>query len=98
MAHVPYEPTTFLEFTGISSVLKHLSPWFVGIGLYALVVGFIVDKYDINMTRFGAEISFANSLILGLLLSFRNRAAFDRWWEARGLWGQLINESRNFAL
>jgi putative membrane protein len=31
------------------------------------------------------------------LLSFRNRAAFDRWWEARSLWGQLINETRNLA-
>jgi putative membrane protein len=30
-------------------------------------------------------------------LSFRNRAAYDRWWQARGLWGQLTNDSRNLA-
>jgi putative membrane protein len=23
--------------------------------------------------------------------------AYDRWWEARGLWGQLTNDSRNLA-
>ena len=30
-------------------------------------------------------------------MSFRNRAAYERWWEARGLWGQLTNDSRNLA-
>jgi putative membrane protein len=30
-------------------------------------------------------------------MGFRNRAAYDRWWEARGLWGQLTNDSRNLA-
>jgi ion channel-forming bestrophin family protein len=30
-------------------------------------------------------------------MGFRNRVAYDRWWEARGLWGQLTNDSRNLA-
>ena len=98
MPDTSHETASFLEFTGIASIVKQLSPWFVGLGLYGLVVGKVVEQYEINLTHFGAEISFANSLILGLLLSFRNRAAFDRWWEARGLWGQLINQSRNYAL
>ena len=39
-----------------------------------------------------------NALILGILLRFRNREAYDRWWEARKLWGQLVNDSRNLCL
>jgi putative membrane protein len=39
-----------------------------------------------------------NTLLLGFLLSFRNRAAYERWWEARGLWGKLTNDSRNLAV
>jgi ion channel-forming bestrophin family protein len=38
-----------------------------------------------------------NALILGVLLNFRNREAYDRWWEARKLWGQLINDSRSLC-
>lgn len=38
------------------------------------------------------------ALVLSPLLTFRNREAYDRWWEARRLWGQLINDSRNLAL
>ncbi len=38
------------------------------------------------------------SLIFGWLLQFRTSTAYDRWWEARKLWGQLVNVSRNIAL
>jgi putative membrane protein len=36
-------------------------------------------------------------LVLSIFLSFRNNACFDRWWEGRKLWGQLIYESRSLA-
>ena len=38
-----------------------------------------------------------NAIVLGVLLGFRNREAYDRWWEARKLWGQLINDSRSLC-
>lgn len=38
------------------------------------------------------------SLIFGGLLNFRTVTAYDRWWEARKLWGTLVNISRNIAL
>lgn len=34
---------------------------------------------------------------IALIVTFRNNAAYDRWWEARGLWGQVVNNSRSFA-
>ena len=34
---------------------------------------------------------------LGILLAFRNNSGYDRWWEARTLWGGLVNQSRTFA-
>ncbi|MBM4071344.1 MAG: hypothetical protein FJ271_20765 [Planctomycetes bacterium] len=36
--------------------------------------------------------------VLGLFLGFRTNTAYDRWWEGRKLWGQLVNESRNLAI
>ncbi|MBX9725233.1 MAG: hypothetical protein K2X81_27765, partial [Candidatus Obscuribacterales bacterium] len=38
------------------------------------------------------------SAAMGLLMVFRTNSAYDRWWEARKLWGQLVNEIRNFSL
>ena len=34
---------------------------------------------------------------LVVLISFRNSSAYGRWWEARTLWGAMVNNSRSFA-
>lgn len=34
---------------------------------------------------------------IALFLGFRTNAAYARWWEARTLWGALINSSRSLA-
>jgi putative membrane protein len=34
---------------------------------------------------------------LSLFLGFRNNAAYERWWEARRLWGGLLADLRAFA-
>ncbi|MBP7644254.1 MAG: bestrophin family protein [Saprospiraceae bacterium] len=35
---------------------------------------------------------------LSILLGFRNGSAYDRWWEARKIWGGIINMSRTLAV
>ncbi|MDY0744378.1 bestrophin family ion channel [Paucibacter sp. R3-3] len=34
-------------------------------------------------------------LTLAIFLGFRNSTSYARWWEARALWGVLLNETRN---
>ena len=34
---------------------------------------------------------------ISIFLGFRNNSAYDRFWEARTLWGAHINSSRTFA-
>ena len=36
-------------------------------------------------------------IALSLFLGFRNNAAYDRWWEARKLWGGLLADLRSLA-
>jgi ion channel-forming bestrophin family protein len=44
---------------------------------------------------FGAIAAMGSSL--AIFLGFRNSSAYDRWWEARKIWGALINDSRSWA-
>lgn len=37
-------------------------------------------------------------LIMGLILVFRVNSGYDRWWEARKLWGNVVNKVRNLTL
>lgn len=34
---------------------------------------------------------------IGIIVGFRNGSAYARWWEARTLWGAIVNESRTLA-
>jgi len=34
---------------------------------------------------------------LAIFLAFRNNSSYDRWWEARKIWGGVVNTSRTFA-
>ena len=36
--------------------------------------------------------------VISLLLVFRTNTAYDRWWEGRKIWGDLVNNSRNLML
>ncbi|MGF6725071.1 putative membrane protein [Paraburkholderia sp. GAS41] len=36
-------------------------------------------------------------IALAVFLGFRNNASYDRWGEARKLWGQLLNEARSMT-
>jgi len=34
---------------------------------------------------------------IAFFVGFNNNQAYDRWWEARKIWGSLVNDSRSFA-
>ena len=36
--------------------------------------------------------------VLAVLLVWRINAGHDRWWEARKVWGSIVNQSRNLAI
>jgi len=35
---------------------------------------------------------------ISLILAFKINQSYDRWWEARKVWGAIVNDSRSFAL
>jgi len=53
----------------------------------------LVDKFYLPITPF--EYSGA---VLALILVMRVNAGHDRWWEARKIWGSIVNQSRNLAI
>lgn len=51
--------------------------------------------------NFDISLPFSIAAILGsalaIFIAFRNQSAYGRWWEARTIWGGIINNSRMFA-
>lgn len=79
-------------------VWRRLDVSVLAVGLYTLAVELVVQLLPERPPRWIGEMAVVNAVLLGVLLGFRNREAYERWWEARKLWGQLINDSRNFCL
>lgn len=54
-----------------------------------------------NNLKLSTFLPFSIALILGSALSifiaFRNNSAYGRWWEARTIWGGIVNSSRVLA-
>lgn len=48
-----------------------------------------VGSSDLPLGSFGT--------VIGIIVGFRNASAYARWWEARTLWGAIVNRSRTLA-
>ena len=66
------------------------------LGLYtALIVALKIPMKELSSL---GELETIFGLVIGLILLFRANRAYERWWEARSLWGTLINASQNLAI
>lgn len=90
-------PSKQIPWYAMSRNFLRIAPCLVGIGLYCLVVSG-VDEYTEGAIHLNSNFHALIGLMLGLLLVFRTNTAYDRWWEGRKLWGQLVNETRNLAV
>jgi putative membrane protein len=65
---------------------------------YSAIIVVIEHYTNFDIPLVGATFHGFLGLILGTLLVFRTNTSYDRWWEGRKLWGQLVNDSRNLAI
>ena len=67
------------------------------VSLFTFILAAISETYHITY-----EIPFSIPAFLGtaisLLLSFKLSHSYERWWEARKIWGAIVNDSRSLVL
>jgi len=83
-----------------SDTINKLWKELIALGIFTLGIAYIEIKYIGNTEKL-SELMQVYSLIgfvLSLLLVFRTNTAYDRWWEGRKNWGELVNNSRNLAI
>ncbi|MGJ8660637.1 MAG: bestrophin family protein, partial [Bacteroidota bacterium] len=82
-----------------SDTIRILWKELIYIGAFTLLIDFAVMRY-MPESDFLEKLISVYSLIgfvISLLLVFRTNTAYDRWWEGRRKWGEMVNDSRNFA-
>lgn len=72
------------------------------IGVYtAAVVWLETEWIQVGKSDKLNNVSILQSMlgfVISMLMVFRTNTAYERWWEGRRLWGNLVNASRNLAI
>ena len=76
------------------SVLPKIAPTLAFFALWSIGIVWI-DRTYIPLAHVNGSALALFGVALSLFLGFRNNAAYDRWWEARKLWGGLIADVRS---
>ncbi|TXJ03479.1 MAG: bestrophin [Acinetobacter sp.] len=91
------QPSIFkVLFSWRGTILPKILP---SLGFVMLISAIIGGIEYVDLYRF-PEIPLVGFTLIGVVLSiflgFKNSACYERWWEARKLWGVLIATARHF--
>lgn len=98
----PKDWLTFIFRLHKSDTVRKLAPMLVVISIYAGFIAFLeLEFWQLSESSHVKNIPIMHTMVgfaISMLLVFRTNTAYDRWWEGRKFWGQLVNSSRNLAL
>jgi ion channel-forming bestrophin family protein len=83
------------------TVILAILPWVILWGGYGFLISLL--NYSGHLAKVNSELKaipnivISLNIVLSLLLIFRTNTAHDRFWEARKLWGGMVNTVRNIT-
>ncbi len=81
-----------------SEVIRLLLVRVAVVGLYGTAIAVAGLKFHELNIRIGREYFSFLGILLSLLLVFRTNTAYDRYYEGRKVWGQLVSQCRGLAM
>ncbi len=102
ISYNPKDWITFIFRFHKADTFRQLMPLMLLIGLYCGAITFLeVEYWKLPDESHVKNISIMHGMlgfVISLLLVFRTNTAYDRWWEGRRMWGELVNNSRNLMM
>jgi putative membrane protein len=83
---------------GITVPLLRVWIWVLLVGVYSGLALLKRHSPFSLVPEVPASLDGALSFAMALIIAFRVNRAYERCWEARKLWGTLVNVSRNLAV
>lgn len=79
-------------------ILNKVKVELVYVLLVSLIVLFVTTKFHRFLPEMPLTIPTFIGTAISILLSFKLNQSYDRWWEARKVWGSIVNDSRSFVI
>jgi ion channel-forming bestrophin family protein len=86
-----------LDHLPLRRTWPHVSKRLVFLFIFDLTVALAYTQFGVTWLGVSALPLAIIGGALSVFLAFRNNSAYDRWWEARSLWGSLVNTARTFS-
>lgn len=86
-----------LFFVMQGSIVPRIAPQIISIFVLGCLDLVLQHFYPVFFSGLTAAPFALMGLALSIFLGFRNSASYDRWWEARKQWGQLVIDTRSLA-
>jgi putative membrane protein len=67
------------------------------VAMYALFIVLLHNQFKLTNMEIPLAVPMIMGTVISLLLAFRSNQAYDRWWEARTIWGAIVNDSRSLS-
>lgn len=85
------------EKQGFIQLLKIAIPFILITTLYTILVLGLEEYFGDHIFKISGQIGSVFGLAVAFFLGFRMNSAYDRWWEARKIFGELTNNTRSFV-
>lgn len=82
----------------LSYVFNKVKYNLVTIALVSASVHFVSDRFESFLPVMPPTIPGFIGTAISVLLSFKMSQSYDRWWEARKVWGAIVNDSRSLVI
>lgn len=81
-----------------SYILKKIRKELIYVLAVSLLVLVVTEKFHHVIPEMPLTIPAFIGTAISVLLSFKLSQSYDRWWEARKVWGAIVNDSRSLLL
>ncbi len=82
----------------VSYILNKVKYDLVYVLIVSLSVLYLTDKFQEQLPEMPLTIPAFIGTAISILLSFKLSQSYDRWWEARKVWGSIVNDSRSLVM
>ena len=82
----------------ISYILNNVKYDLIIVLSVSLSALFVTNRYQELLPEMPLTIPAFIGTAISILLSFKLSQSYDRWWEARKIWGAIVNDSRSFVI
>ncbi|MBP2618397.1 bestrophin family protein [Chryseobacterium jejuense] len=77
--------------------IREIKSQILFIGIFAVAIGLLDMLPWFQKISLPLNIPALLGTAVSLLLAFRTSQSYERWWEARTVWGAIVNDSRSFV-